>query len=60
MRRYTIEEIRAYLEGCKFTGGTCSNEWNQSLLYAIHELEDHEDGIEAFTERNEEHNETNK
>lgn len=50
-RTYTIEEIRYYLEGCRFVDGygfrskyfDC-----RALNHAIHELEDYEDGIEAM------------
>ena len=46
--KFSIEEIRQYLEGCCLNG---DDEKNDMLKYAISELEDYEDGIEAVTER---------
>ena len=46
---FTINEIKEYLEGCRFEE---KPEWNHALNDAIIELEDKEDGITATTERN--------
>ena len=52
-RKYTIEEIRHYLEGCRFYDGKFkgTNEWNISVNHAIRMLLDEEDGIAAVTDR---------
>ena len=47
--KYTLEEIKAYLEGQLFLGDRLDN---RRLEGAIRELDDSEDGIEAVTLRN--------
>jgi len=51
---FTIEEIKYYLEGCRLINAADMKSLvteNQTLNYAIHELEDYEDGIKARLER---------
>jgi len=60
-RKFSIQEIREYLKGCLMirteTDGMGSVrahdniDRNFALKCAIHELEDHEDGIAAVTDR---------
>lgn len=57
-KKFTIKEIAWYLQGCLLTQtpfpfGAADTDFkeNQSLKYAIHELYDFEDGIEAVTLR---------
>jgi len=53
---FTIKEIKYYLDGCRFSISDgeklvpCKDK-NFSLDYAIHELDDYEDGIDAVLER---------
>jgi len=47
LARFTVAEIKAYLEGQLFEG---EHRRNHGLKDAIAELEDYEDGIEAVTE----------
>ena len=45
-KRFTLAEIKYYLEGCQFSGFR-----NGALDYALHILADYEDGIEVVNLR---------
>ena len=49
MKTYTIEEIKAYMEGGLLMKSACLE--NRMLENLIGEIDDSEDGIEYFTER---------
>ena len=52
-RRYSIEEIKQYLEGWKYFSATIGEEAieNEALKNAINQLNDNFDGIKSVTER---------
>lgn len=59
--KYSIEEIRYYLEGNKMIGNSeIVNDWNVSLSNSIRLLEDYEDGIEAVILRKNKYEDKNK
>ena len=59
MKTYTIEEIKAYMEGGLLMKSACLE--NRMLENLILEIDDSEDGIEYFTERTiRNHNRQNK
>jgi len=56
MKTFTIEEIKEWLNGMKFsytsmTGNEYCKQFNCSIGSILRQIEDHEDGLEAVTER---------
>jgi len=55
MKKYTIEEVKEWLEGQILLGGIdmkslkCPR--NQAIIFLLEEMSDPEDGLEAVTDR---------
>jgi hypothetical protein len=55
MKKYTTKQIKDYLEGFKIMNlkGEFIDEYNTALINAIHDIDDKQDGIEAYCKRKE-------